>query len=235
VATEHLPAPGRGQFPGSPQPARKDYPIARPFAPPPPHSPYYRPDYPGIPVPQAIPRVNPSPSQARPTTPEKNFYRQATKPWVLVAFAVVCLGIGWFCYQNLGREIFRGKAAEARIKSAETVVLDDAPGPVPVLPKAPALPKGERFRLPSVDANQLPPLPLLTPRSVSDRASLEDPTAEVSANAALSAILPQRTRPVPFQRLTIPDPFENRRPVQVDSALPERNDPPVTLPQTPKR
>jgi hypothetical protein len=224
VATEHLPAPGRGRFPSSPQSARKDYPIARPFAPPPPHSPYYRPDYPSIPVPQA-----------RPATPKNSFCRQATKPWVLVAFAVVCLGIGWFCFRELGRAIFPGKATEARNKTAKKAVLAAAPGPAPVLPRVPVLQGGERFRLPSVDVNQLPPLPLMTPRSVSDRAPLEDPTAEVSTNAALSAILPQRTRPVPFQRLTIPDPFENRRPVQMDSALPERNDPPVTLPQTPKR
>jgi hypothetical protein len=231
VATEHLPAPGRGRFPGSPQPARKDYPIARPFAPPPPHSPYYRPDYSSIPVPQAAPMVNQS--QARSTVPKNNFYRQAMKPWVLVAFAVVFLGIGWFCFRNLGRAIFPSKAAEARNKTPKAVVLADVPRPEPVLPRVPPLPAGERFRMPSVDVNQQPPLPLLTPRSVSDRASLEDPTTEVSANAALSAALPQRTRPVPFLRLTIPDPFANRRPVQMESALPERNHPPVTLPKTP--
>jgi len=106
--------------------------------------------------------------------------------------------------------------------------------PVPVLPQAQTLATGKRIQLPSVDIDLPPPLPLLTPHPLAERASLDDATSDVSTGAALAATLPQRSTPVPFQRLTIPDPYENRRPVQSDSALPEGNQPPVTLPQTPK-
>jgi TolA-binding protein len=53
----------------------------------------------------------------------------------------------------------------------------------------------------------LPPLPLLGAFRP-DRASLEDATAMVSLANATGPIHAQRTRPAPFLRLTVPDPYE---------------------------
>jgi hypothetical protein len=72
-----------------------------------------------------------------------------------------------------------------------------------------ALPEGERVRTPSEDVKVPPPLPrLATP--LPDRASLEDPTQDVSSAAVVAAPPPVRKLPVPFQRVNLPDPFENR-------------------------
>jgi TolA-binding protein len=46
-----------------------------------------------------------------------------------------------------------------------------------------------------------------------DRASLDDPTAEASRLAVQNTMVPQRTSPAPFVRLTVPDPFEHRHPL----------------------
>jgi hypothetical protein len=108
-------------------------------------------------------------------------------------------------------------------------------GPEPVLPQGQTFATGTRLRLPSVDVNVPPPLPALTQGPVPDRASLDDPTADAAGAAVLAAPLPERINPAPFQRLAVPDPYENRRVLQVEAMPPERNDPPVTLPETPKR
>jgi hypothetical protein len=71
---------------------------------------------------------------------------------------------------------------------------------------------GDRIRLPSVDANQPIPLPILAHPSA-DRAPLDDPTLEASSDAALAAPMPQRTKTVPYFRVTLPDPYDNRRPI----------------------
>ena len=73
---------------------------------------------------------------------------------------------------------------------------------------------GARVRLPSPDVNQPIPLPILA-QPTADRASLDDPTGDASAEAALAAAMPKRTMPVPYSRLTLPDPFDNRRPLGV--------------------
>ena len=85
---------------------------------------------------------------------------------------------------------------------------------------------GDRTRLPSVDVNQPPPLPILTPQPTPDRASLDSPTADMSAEAALAATMPQRTKPAPYVRITTPDPFDNRRPLIL--AAPAEDDRPRT-------
>jgi hypothetical protein len=75
-------------------------------------------------------------------------------------------------------------------------------------------------------------LPILA-RPVSDRASLEDPTGDASTAAALAATLPRRVIPAPFLRLSLPEPFEFRRPLTL--AVPaEATDPRTSTPQTPK-
>ena len=49
--------------------------------------------------------------------------------------------------------------------------------------------------------------------------SLEDPTQDFSTAAVLSAPLPPRSTPLPFVRLTRPEPYENKIPLTL--AIPE--------------
>jgi hypothetical protein len=79
-------------------------------------------------------------------------------------------------------------------------------------------------RVSSTDVNLLPPLPLLA-NPGSDRASLEDPTADDSLKSALSAAPPIRSNPAPFQRLNLPDPFENAQTIRLRAQLPEEQSP----------
>jgi hypothetical protein len=81
------------------------------------------------------------------------------------------------------------------------------------LPERIHLPAGDRVRLPSPDITSPAPLPLVG-QAVTDRVSLDDPTADLSLSAALTAPAPKRTQPAPFIRLSVPDPFENRKLVQ---------------------
>jgi hypothetical protein len=81
---------------------------------------------------------------------------------------------------------------------------------------------GDRIRLPSVDASQPIPLPILA-RPTADRAPLDDPTLEASAEAALAAPLPRRAKAVPYFRVTLPDPFENRQPLGLPAPADDEN------------
>ena len=76
-----------------------------------------------------------------------------------------------------------------------------------------------------MDVNQPPPLPILA-QPTADRASLDDPTVDASTVAALAAAMPQRTKPVPYVRVTLPDPFDNRRPLTLTA--PAEDDRPRT-------
>ena len=102
---------------------------------------------------------------------------------------------------------------------APHLTVDELPGlsrddPAPPQPRS--FVTGDRIRLPSVDVNQPIPLPILA-HPTADRAPLDDPTLEASAEAALAAPLPQRTKAIPYFRLTPPDPYENRRPLNTSS------------------
>ncbi|HZY88690.1 MAG TPA: hypothetical protein VFE78_27955 [Gemmataceae bacterium] len=110
--------------------------------------------------------------------------------------------------------------------------LDDVAVRTP-LPQPPTLPAGERVRVASPDANAPVPLPVLA-RPASDRAPVEDVTGEASAAAAVAAPMPQRTTPAPFLKLTVPDPYEHRRPLGVP-APPERAAPVAGSPTAPKK
>lgn len=79
---------------------------------------------------------------------------------------------------------------------------------VPVVPSFETL-KKERERSESVHVP--PPLPYLATRP-DDPVPLDDPTFEASVAATLAAPLPERTRAVPFTVITVPEPFELRRP-----------------------
>jgi hypothetical protein len=81
-----------------------------------------------------------------------------------------------------------------------------------LLPATVFLEAAERVRVPSVDVNKPIPLLILAKPS-SDRAPVEVVTGEASNAAVVSGTTPARTKPVPFLKLTLPDPFENRRPV----------------------
>ena len=101
------------------------------------------------------------------------------------------------------------------------------------LPALPSLPDGGRVRIPSVDANQPISLPILA-QPVSDRAPLDDPTADASATAALAAPIPSRTTKAPFLKRTLPDPYDHRR-SRTTAAPEEQTEPPLGTPQTPSQ
>jgi hypothetical protein len=95
------------------------------------------------------------------------------------------------------------------------------------------MPVGGRIRVPSVDVHEPIPLPMRN-QPVSDRASLEDPTADVSTAAALAARMPTGKGKAPFQKLTLPDPYDHRRPARI--SIPPESDQPVTAtPRTPDK
>jgi hypothetical protein len=87
-------------------------------------------------------------------------------------------------------------------------------------PQLQHLPAGERVRTPAPDPNQPIPLPVLG-QSTPDRASLDDPTADLSLAAALAAPMPSRNNPAPFLRLNPPDPYEHRSAARLRSLPPE--------------
>lgn len=96
---------------------------------------------------------------------------------------------------------------------------DKAPSPaLPVLPIAPKIrvesPDPLKFPAPMTPAR--PPEPLLP---------AVDPTDNTSRQAALAVIGVLRVEPAPFVRLTIPDPFENLKAVQLRSTPPEPIEP----------
>jgi hypothetical protein len=96
-------------------------------------------------------------------------------------------------------------------------------------PESIKLPAGPRVRLASPDVNQPIPLPILA-QPVRNRAPLNDPTLDVSLSAALAETVPGRTSPAPFLRLTLPDPFENRKTVRLRKTPPEEGIPFTVLP-----
>jgi hypothetical protein len=103
----------------------------------------------------------------------------------------------------------------------------------PARPAMPALPMEPLVRLPSTDVNEVPPLPTLA-RPAADRAPLTDPTIDASTAAALSSDIPLRSRPAPFVRFNLPDPFEHHHAVRVRHATSEDTSPPITYPRPPR-
>jgi hypothetical protein len=114
------------------------------------------------------------------------------------------------------------------------VTEEELAGPLdaPAVPQRPTFHAGARARFASDDPEIPPPLPVLA-RPVPDRAPLDDATTEASAEAALAAPLPERTTPAPYQRLAVPDPYENRRPLSLP--LPPEGEEPISgAPAPPK-
>ena len=95
----------------------------------------------------------------------------------------------------------------------------------PIVPKIPSFVTGRRSQVASEDVSLAPTLPLMaTP--LSSLVSLEDPTQDFSTAAVLSAPLPPRSTPLPFVRLTRPEPYENKIPLTL--AIPEDEATPQT-------
>jgi len=114
------------------------------------------------------------------------------------------------------------------------LVLPETLGPLePGRPPAPALPAGERVRLPSVDVKRPVPLPILG-QPLSDRAPIEDVTSEASSASAVAAPTPRRTQPTPFVKNNLPDPFEFRRPVVPAMGVEAQPTPPAASPKLPR-
>ena len=84
----------------------------------------------------------------------------------------------------------------------------------PLTPTTRDLDTGARVALPVRDPNQPAALGLLG-LPVPDRVPLDDPTTEASLQAALAAVPPQRTDPVPFAPQNLPDPFQNAQTVKL--------------------
>jgi hypothetical protein len=108
---------------------------------------------------------------------------------------------------------------------AESFTASELLGPGP--PEGVTMPAGLPPRVASIDVSRPPALPL-TPRPTADRASLDDPTAEFSAQQAVAAPPPGRTSPAPFVRINLPDPFEHASAVRLRT--PPADDPATDLP-----
>ncbi len=96
-------------------------------------------------------------------------------------------------------------------------------------PEEQNLPTGPLLKVPSVDVHQPVALPPIA-RPLPGRESVNDPTRPAAAAAVLRGTMPQRTTPAPFIPQAIPDPFENRAPVQSLAPPSEENLPPTTTP-----
>jgi hypothetical protein len=67
-----------------------------------------------------------------------------------------------------------------------------------------------------------------------DRASLDDPTADISVATSLASAPPERKAPAPFLRVTLPDPFEHHHPLRLRIA-PAEEPLPADAPPAPAR
>ena len=89
----------------------------------------------------------------------------------------------------------------------EKIITDFAPN-TPSLPPLPTPEIGSLHKQPMRDPSQPADLPILANKPVTDRAPLEDPTVEFTAQSVVSLLLPLREALAPFMKLTIPEPFE---------------------------
>jgi hypothetical protein len=98
----------------------------------------------------------------------------------------------------------------------------------PQIPDRPQLTAGALSGQRAPNVAESPVLPTLA-KPVPGRASLEDPTGDYSNEQAIARELPLRTKPAPFQRVDLPEPFGPKRalrPVEGEPAVV----PPVPMP-----
>lgn len=100
------------------------------------------------------------------------------------------------------------------------------------IPRRDDLPAGPRTRIDSIDVDKPTGIPILA-QPVPDRASLEDPSKNMSTLSALAVILPERNGPTPFLKLTLPDPFENSQTVRLRTLPAEEATPTSPGPKAP--
>jgi hypothetical protein len=105
----------------------------------------------------------------------------------------------------------------------------DLGGVIPELPARPEIATGPLTRTEGRDVSRPADLPVLSPKPVSDRASLADPTAEFTAGSVINPNLPLRTEQAGFVRINLPDPFENADAAKVRTPVVE--DPNRVLPR----
>ncbi len=103
----------------------------------------------------------------------------------------------------------------------------------PEVPAKLVMPEGALTNVPAPDVRQPADLPILA-KPTTDRASLEDPTADYSTASVNGAVLPLRQTTAPFVKINLPDPFENAHAAQSRTTLSE--DPATALgaPQPPR-
>ncbi len=94
----------------------------------------------------------------------------------------------------------------------------------PTVPQRPELPPAVLVQQSGRDVNEPIPLPPQT-KQLSDRASLDDPTAEFSGQRVVNHQPAMRSTPVPFVRMNLPEPFEHRV-----VAKPLDGEPPIVAP-----
>lgn len=94
----------------------------------------------------------------------------------------------------------------------------------PVAPQRPDLPQTVPVRQRARDVNEPLALPSQA-KPVADRAPLDDPTAEFSAQRVVAHRPAMRSTPVPFTRMNLPEPFEHRA-----LTKPLDTEPPVVAP-----
>jgi hypothetical protein len=100
------------------------------------------------------------------------------------------------------------------------------------LPERVQLPTTPRLRLPAPQLGDLAPVIVLAlPQP--DRAPLADPTGPASLEAILGEQIPSRTAQAPFERINVPDPFENRPAARLATPPPEAPAPAPLLPMRP--
>lgn len=115
----------------------------------------------------------------------------------------------------------------------ERILPDFAPA-TPMLPAQPIPDAGPAYKQSMRDPAQPAELPFLATKPVPERASLEDPTVEFTAQSVISLVLPLRETVAPFVKLTIPEPFEPAGPPIPRGALTEDANKALTPPPPPK-
>ena len=100
----------------------------------------------------------------------------------------------------------------------------------PIVPRTPSFATGRLSQVASEDV-AIPPMLPLTATPLSARIPLEDPTQDASTAVVLRAELPARSTPVPFTRLTRPEPYEHEVPLTLlipeDRATPQTATPEI--------
>jgi hypothetical protein len=90
--------------------------------------------------------------------------------------------------------------------------------------------KGPAMKFPSPDAERLPSWTPLG-KYIADKGLPGDPVAEASKALVGGAATAFRPTPATYQKMTTPDPFENRHGLRVPTVVPEEPAPPLLLPR----